>query len=48
MTDGSVDYYDDAGKIREHADLFGNSVYYSYLDSQADPGSALIEFMLDS
>ncbi len=48
MTDGTLDYYDDTGKILEHDDLFGNSVYYSYIDPQASPSTALVDYILDS
>ncbi|KAK0112029.1 hypothetical protein ONS96_001290 [Cadophora gregata f. sp. sojae] len=48
MTDGTLDYYDDTGKVLEHDDLFGNSVYYSYVDPQASPSTALVDYILDS
>ncbi|KAH8803342.1 hypothetical protein F5884DRAFT_756625 [Xylogone sp. PMI_703] len=48
MSDGGLDYYDDAGKILEHADIFGNTIYYQYLGQGEGPKTALIDLMIDS
>lgn len=48
MTDGSMEYFDAYGKVLEHVDLYGNSIYYAYVDSMADPLTAQLDSVVDS
>ncbi|KAI5210810.1 hypothetical protein AUEXF2481DRAFT_32101 [Aureobasidium subglaciale EXF-2481] len=43
QTDGSVQYFDAAGNILEHDDVFGNFIYYSYVNN-----TSFLEYIQDS
>lgn len=46
--DGSFQYYDEAGKLLESDDIYGNHIYYAYTDSTASPDKARIDYIVDS
>ncbi|TGJ62488.1 hypothetical protein EYR41_002465 [Orbilia oligospora] len=46
--DGSTKYFDPYGKLLEHFDLYGNSIYFSYVDDLAGPMTAKVDYILDS
>ncbi|KAF3142868.1 hypothetical protein TWF703_000372 [Orbilia oligospora] len=46
--DGSTEYFDPYGKLLEHSDLYGNSIYFPYVDNLAGPMSAKVDYILDS
>ncbi|KAF3172783.1 hypothetical protein TWF788_009372 [Orbilia oligospora] len=46
--DGSTEYFDPYGKLIEHSDLYGNSIYFSYVDDLAGPMTAKVDYILDS
>ncbi|TAQ83541.1 hypothetical protein B7494_g8135 [Chlorociboria aeruginascens] len=48
MSDGACDYYDQLGKIIEHADIFGNTLRYVYVNQLANPQFALLDYIQDS
>ncbi|KAI3325198.1 hypothetical protein HD806DRAFT_553295 [Xylariaceae sp. AK1471] len=48
MTDGALEFFDDYGKLLEHDDVYGNSIYYSYVDPMSDPRNAWIDYIIDS
>ncbi|KAF4625352.1 hypothetical protein G7Y89_g12815 [Cudoniella acicularis] len=41
-------YFDAYGKLLEHADLYGNSIYFAYVDPMAGPMTAKVDYILDS
>ena len=47
-TDGAIDYFDPNGKLLEHDDIHGNYIYYNYLDPNANPQTARLDFIQDS
>lgn len=47
-TDGAIDYFDQQGKLLEHDDIYGNSIYYSYADPEASPRTARLDYIQDS
>lgn len=48
LADGAMEYFDVYGKLLEHADIDGNSIYYSYVDETAGPLTAKVDSILDS
>lgn len=46
--DGSVDYFDQTGKLIEHDDLFGNFIGYSYNDPNGTPFTTTLAGIVDS
>ena len=48
LADGAVEYFDDFGKLLEHDDIDGNSIYYAYVDPTAAPLTAKVDHILDS
>ena len=47
-SDGAIDYYDPAGKLRIHADMFDNFISYQYVNPLADPLTAVLSSITDS
>ncbi|KAI0105290.1 hypothetical protein GGR51DRAFT_571955 [Nemania sp. FL0031] len=48
MADGALEFFDDFGKLLEHQDVYGNSIYYSYTDPSSNALSAQINYIIDS
>ena len=45
---GSTEYFDVYGKLLEHDDIYGNSIYFAYIDETADPLAAKLHYISDS
>ncbi|KAI0412558.1 hypothetical protein F5X98DRAFT_391821 [Xylaria grammica] len=48
MADGALEFFDDYGKLLEHDDIYGNSIYYSYIDPASTLRYAMIDYIIDS
>ena len=48
QSDGATDYYDPAGKLMIHADMFDNFISYRYVNPMADPLTAILSSISDS
>jgi hypothetical protein len=48
LADGAMEYFDDYGKLLEHDDIDGNSIYYAYVDPMEGPLTAQVDHILDS
>lgn len=48
MADGAVEYFDEYGKLLEHADIYGNSIYYAYVDEAASPRKCKLDYIQDT
>jgi hypothetical protein len=48
LADGAMEYFDELGKLLEHGDIDGSSIYYAYVDEMAGPLTAKVDYILDS